>query len=175
MTQSFLGREDRELTQRLMAELPGILLWSIKGWRSLNERGRFVMPEASQSLHEEIKDHGSPMGQFVRECCIVEPTVSVRKSELYDFFVSWSRQNGYSHPCAKPQFGNKLRAAVPSIGDMRPGRQACGRGRRQARGAAGRPGQKRRGRLTGRLPRGRPRVRIGSNYAADVNLSVWFP
>ena len=42
LTESFYGREDKALTTRLLAELPGILLWSIEGWRRLRrERGFF--------------------------------------------------------------------------------------------------------------------------------------
>lgn len=38
LTQSFYGKEDTGLTDRLLNELPGILNWAIEGWRgSLNE------------------------------------------------------------------------------------------------------------------------------------------
>jgi putative DNA primase/helicase len=39
MTESFYGKEDTGLTQRLLAELPGILNWAIEGWHRLRERG----------------------------------------------------------------------------------------------------------------------------------------
>jgi putative DNA primase/helicase len=41
-SESFFGREDTKLTDRLLAELPGILLWAIDGWKRLRERGHFV-------------------------------------------------------------------------------------------------------------------------------------
>jgi putative DNA primase/helicase len=31
LTESFYGREDLDLTQKLLTELPGILLWAIEG------------------------------------------------------------------------------------------------------------------------------------------------
>jgi len=42
MSESFYGREDIALTDKLLAERPGILLWAIEGWRRLRERGRFI-------------------------------------------------------------------------------------------------------------------------------------
>lgn len=39
-TNSFYGHEDHELTDRLLSELPGILVWAIQGWQRLQERGR---------------------------------------------------------------------------------------------------------------------------------------
>ena len=44
LTNSFYGREDRRLTDRLLTELPGILNWSIAGWQRLNRRGYFLQP-----------------------------------------------------------------------------------------------------------------------------------
>ena len=42
-------REDTELRDKLKAELPGILLWAIEGWKRLQERRRFTIPDASKS------------------------------------------------------------------------------------------------------------------------------
>ena len=38
-TQSFYGQEDPELTNKLLAELPGILHWAIVGWKRLKQFG----------------------------------------------------------------------------------------------------------------------------------------
>ncbi len=46
-TESFYGREDQGLFDRLVAELPGILLWAMEGWRRLRERGHFVQPKTA--------------------------------------------------------------------------------------------------------------------------------
>src|SRR5690606_25149155 len=48
MTESFYGREDKRLTQKLLQELPGILNWSIIGWQQLQEAGAFTQPESAQ-------------------------------------------------------------------------------------------------------------------------------
>ena len=48
MTESFLGREDRTLDDRLRAELPGILAWALEGLDRLLRNGRFTVPRSSE-------------------------------------------------------------------------------------------------------------------------------
>jgi hypothetical protein len=55
---SWAGKEDMTLTQKLVAELPGILQWAIGGWRRLHQRGHFRQPRSSQHLVEHYQ--GSP-------------------------------------------------------------------------------------------------------------------
>jgi len=52
---SWAGKEDVPLTGKLMSELPGILRWSMEGWRRLNDRGHFQQPRSSQELVERYK------------------------------------------------------------------------------------------------------------------------
>ncbi len=49
LTNTFLGKEDTQLTEKLRGELPGILLWAIAGWQRLRERGHFVQPKQAES------------------------------------------------------------------------------------------------------------------------------
>ena len=50
LRENFLNREDKQLIVRLIAELPGILLWAIEGWKRLRERGHFVQPASADDL-----------------------------------------------------------------------------------------------------------------------------
>ena len=45
LTESFYGREDLGLTDKLTSELPGILNWALKGLDRLQKRGHFVPPK----------------------------------------------------------------------------------------------------------------------------------
>ena len=47
LTNSFYGREDLGLTDRLLGELSAILSWAISGWQRLRERGYFVQPKSA--------------------------------------------------------------------------------------------------------------------------------
>jgi putative DNA primase/helicase len=115
VTKSFFGREDPTLTDRLLQELPGILLWAIRGWQRLNERGHFEVPESSRELAAELEDLASPVGAFVREYCIIgkEHEVSVR--DIYIAWCGWCDEHGRREPGTEQLFGRDLRAAVPNI------------------------------------------------------------
>ncbi len=77
-TRSWYGQEDTGLTDRLLGELPGILLWAIAGWQRLRERGRFQQPESALQLVEGLEDLSSPIAAFVRERCEVGPGYEAR-------------------------------------------------------------------------------------------------
>jgi putative DNA primase/helicase len=112
LTQSWLGKEDKNLTDRLLAELSGILLWAIKGWKRLQERGHFEQPASGRELAEELEGLGSPMRQFVRDRCELDGSVSV--NALFNAWGQWCAENGH-HCGAKGRFGKDLRAAVPGL------------------------------------------------------------
>lgn len=115
LTQTFLGKEDKGLLDRLRTELPSILRWSIAGWRRLQERGHFVQPTTSQQAINELNDLASPIGAFIRECCAVKEGYSAEIGELYDLWVAWCQQQGRAQPGDAQRFGRDLRAAVPGL------------------------------------------------------------
>ncbi len=121
MPRSFYGREDHTLAERLAKELPGILLWAIAGWARLHQRGRLAQPPAGVALGTELADLASPIGKFVRECCVVGVGESVPKSDLYERYREWaSESEGVRNPSDAPIFGRELRAVVTGIRDGRP-------------------------------------------------------
>jgi putative DNA primase/helicase len=115
-TQSFYGREDHDLTDKLLIELPGILLWAIKGWRRLRERGRFIQPESSAGSLDEMDDLASPVAAFVRDCCNVDRMARVTVSALFAEWKRWCEQQGREkYVGSSASFGRDLLAAEPSI------------------------------------------------------------
>jgi putative DNA primase/helicase len=115
LTQSFYGREDRGLTNRLLTERPAILNWAIAGWQRLTERGYFVTPASSADAVRELEDLGSPIGAFVRERCVVGPGRTVETAGLYEVWCNWCTQQGRNHAGIAQTFGRDLRAAVPGL------------------------------------------------------------
>jgi putative DNA primase/helicase len=120
LTQSCYGKEDTALTDRLLAELPGILLWAIAGWHRLRDRGYFVQPDAGKGLVDDLADLASPVGAFVRELCKVAPGCQIERSILFDAWKRWCEGQGREHPGDSATFGRNLRAVVPALGDAQP-------------------------------------------------------
>jgi len=120
LTRSFYGREDHDLTRKLLAELPGILNWSIQGWRRLNARGHFVQPRSSEMAMQKLEDLASPVSAFLRERCIVEAGAQVGMDALFAEWQDYCHDSGRTHPGTKQTFGRDLKAAMPMLGRAQP-------------------------------------------------------
>ncbi len=115
LTKSFYGNEDVTLTEQLISELPGILLWAIDGWKRLKKRGRFVQPKSAEEAIRDLEDLASPVSAFVRECCVVGPGHRAWMDELYKAWQAWCEQDGRTVVTHKQSFGRDLTAAVGGI------------------------------------------------------------
>ena len=114
LTESFYGREDQGLTDKLLGELPGILNWSLDGWRRLKQRGHFVQPTSSAEVMKDLEDLASPVRAFVREECVLQPGNRIPVSELYLVFRAWMERDGRTAP-SRQVFGRDLNAAFSCI------------------------------------------------------------
>lgn len=90
--QSFLGREDIDLTRKLTAELPGIFRWALAGLRRLEVERRFTRPQESRT--GEIAAAGSPVMQFVDGACTLIPGHETSLDGLYEQFRNWWESEG---------------------------------------------------------------------------------
>ncbi len=115
LTEDFLGKEDPTLTTKLLAELPGILLWAIAGWKRLRERGRFIQPNTGKELVDDLKDLCSPVGMFLRERCMLGTVYSAAIDDVYLAWADWCKVNGREHVGTKQSFGRDLKAAATRV------------------------------------------------------------
>lgn len=115
MQHSFYGKEDLGLSDKLRAELPGILLWAIKGWERLIKRGHFDPPKSADAARQSLEDLGSPIGAFLRDRCTVEQGQSAPCDAMYRAWCDWCEQQGREHPGTVQSFGRDLNAAVAGL------------------------------------------------------------
>lgn len=120
LTKSFYGHEDPTLTDKILAELSGILLWAIEGWRRLRERGRFSQPDSALDLLGDLSDLSSPISAFVRERCVVGPGYQVPVGDLFSEWQTWCVEKGRKEHGTEQTFGRDLAAAFPDIRRVRP-------------------------------------------------------
>jgi len=118
-TESFLGREDKDLDAKLEAELPSILLWAIEGWKRLHQRGHFLQPSAGKDLIDQLRDLSSPVGAFVRERCEIKAGNQVARSNLFKVWKDWCADKN-REPGSEDTFGRNLRAVCPYLGMTQP-------------------------------------------------------
>jgi putative DNA primase/helicase len=113
-TKSFYGQEDKSLTDRLIAERPGILHWAIQGWKRLRDRGHFVQPDSSTQLLEQMQELSSPIKAFIRDCCELLPHTEIECADLFKSWETWCEENG-RHAGTSQIFGRDLRSAFPEL------------------------------------------------------------
>lgn len=115
LTESFYGREDVSLTQRLLTELAGVLNWSIEGWKRLRRRGHFIQPASAEDALRDIEDLSSPVGAFVRQRCEISPGLRAWVDDLYRAWKEWCEADGRVTVSTKQTFGRDLMAAAVGV------------------------------------------------------------
>ncbi|MDK1476787.1 phage/plasmid primase, P4 family [Streptomyces sp. 549] len=126
MTVSWLGKEDTTLTDKLAAEMPGIINWSLDGLARLERNGRITEPPSSREAVITMQDTASPTSAFVRERCTTGPTCSIPVDTLWSVWREWAEDNGVKATGTKQVFGRNLLSVVPQLNRTRP-RDAYGR------------------------------------------------
>ena len=66
------NQEDQKLTEKLNAELPGILLWCIEGFKRWRESG-LQTPQKILDATKNYRDEEDDIGQFIEDHCLVDP------------------------------------------------------------------------------------------------------
>jgi putative DNA primase/helicase len=120
LTETWLGREDRGLEPELRQELTGILNWALDGLGRLAEQGSFTRPESTEVAFTTLQDLASPVGAFLRDCCVTGASHEVTVEELWKAWRAWAEDNGHGKGGTKQVFGRDLRAALPHLRVRRP-------------------------------------------------------
>ncbi|WP_063772690.1 DNA primase family protein [Streptomyces sp. CT34] len=119
MAVSWLGKEDTALTDKLTAEMPGILNWALDGLTRLENTGRLTEPPSSQEAVTTMQDTASPTSAFVRERCETGPTCQVTVDELWAVWKDWADDSGI-RAGTKQMFGRNLLSVVPQLRVTKP-------------------------------------------------------
>ncbi len=110
-------RQDKELSQKLLAEKSGILLWAIDGLKRLRQQKVFTHATSVKTLIETYKKENNNVLCFVEECCVLSSN-KLSKSSLYKAYVAFCKDNGFQSQ-SMINFGKNLRRAFPQIEDYR--------------------------------------------------------
>jgi putative DNA primase/helicase len=120
LTESFYGREDHLLFDRLRSELPGILNWSLDGLERLRECGHFEQPNAGAHLVQQLDALASAIKTFLADCCVLEPTRWIAVQSLFEEWCKWCRTQNICSAGTCQTFGKDLVAAAPHVRVRRP-------------------------------------------------------
>lgn len=114
--QSFYGREDTSLTDKLLEELPGILNWALNGLDRLNGRGRFTEPESGLAEADSVRRLSDPIGAFIEDWCETGEDECILLDHLYLKYRSWCESEGRTKDSTtKEIFSRDLRGKVEGL------------------------------------------------------------
>jgi putative DNA primase/helicase len=111
---NFSANPDTTLSDRLMAEIPGILVWALNGLRRLRRNGAFTAPESSIRAAQDWARATNPAAEFIDDACLIAPNAQIMEEELYDAAVKWnSRKDEWCR--SRRQLVRSLRRVCPSL------------------------------------------------------------
>jgi len=93
-TVSYLGREDNNLSDRLLGELSGIAGRCLRAYHRARDRERFIQPRSAQMLEAQIAQSSDPFTEFVQGTFIPDPAGTVSCGKVFSEFQSWCARHG---------------------------------------------------------------------------------
>ncbi|MBI5059900.1 bifunctional DNA primase/polymerase [candidate division KSB1 bacterium] len=105
-------RQDKQLRDKLRAELPGILSWAVQGclvW----QRDGLIIPGEVHAAINEYRAENDPIACFIAECCERDVSASTSATGLYNRYKVWwlANHDARGHDVNVPSqrwFGERL-------------------------------------------------------------------
>lgn len=97
---------DKQLPEKLRAELPGIFRWAVEGCLKWQEEG-LGEPEDVKNATDEYKDEMDLLSSFLDECCVVLPQAKVQVKDLHKRYLEWAEENS-EYPLKMRSFSSRL-------------------------------------------------------------------
>jgi putative DNA primase/helicase len=113
-TQSFIGREDKTLKDRLRAEAAGILAWAVRGCLEWQRHG-LGTPDAVRAATREYRDENDALTPFLDAYCVIAEGASVQAEPCYHAYRHWADVNRVSDRDRLSQraFGERMKKRFP--------------------------------------------------------------
>ncbi len=93
-TETILPEEqDKQLPEKLRAELAGILAWAVQGCMEWQREG-LRPPAAVLAATDEYRQEMDTLAAFISERCVKGPNLNVQAKPLYDAYKDWCEENG---------------------------------------------------------------------------------
>ncbi len=101
------AKQDRRLSAKLRAELPGILAWAVRGCLEWQVNGLGTPAEVTRAT-ESYRAEMDVIQAFIDDCCIEAQNAKAIAKDLYNAYKAWCEANG-EHPTRKSDFSAKCK------------------------------------------------------------------
>lgn len=99
-------KQDKNITEKLLQELPQIINWAIQGALLWQKEGL----ESPASINDATKEYRNEMdiiNTFVDECCQIIPNYETPAQEVYNEYSEWSKR-GNEYLMSLTRFGKEM-------------------------------------------------------------------
>lgn len=103
---SFIGREDTDMENKLLADSEAILAWMVEGCKQW-QNGGLRAPERVKAATKKYQAEQDILGDFFSEKCAVEAGCKVQSAVFYKAYTDWCTDN-YRRPIGDKDFSNQL-------------------------------------------------------------------
>lgn len=100
-------KKDRNLSDKLRAELPGILAWAVQGCLDWQRDG-LGTPAEVKAATEAYRAEMDVIAEFLAESCVMTPNAETAKAALYTAYQAWCESSG-ERALTKIAFGRRLK------------------------------------------------------------------
>ena len=83
---------DKELENNLIPELEGILAWAVRGCLEWQKCG-LMPPGRITRATQTYKNESDPLDNFLLECCLHDPSYSVRALQFHTAYLAWAKRH----------------------------------------------------------------------------------
>ena len=90
------------------AELPGILVWIVRGARAWYRDGLCVLPTRVEAASTRYQREQDALGRFLNEECVAAASAEVYATPLYHAYRDWLVDQG-ERPGTQKAFGERMR------------------------------------------------------------------
>jgi putative DNA primase/helicase len=98
--------QDKELLNKLLAELPGILNWALAGCEEWQRHGLGEPPTVKVAT-ADYRSEMDVLGDFIADRCIVADGCRANTTALYEMYKAWADEHG-ERQITSQRFGNQL-------------------------------------------------------------------
>ena len=99
-------KQDKHLSKKLLAELPGILRWCVEGCLAWQAEGLGV-PEEVKKATEDYRAEQDVVAAFLSDRCVIMPTAKAAVKDVYKAYIRWCEENG-ERPVSQRELGSRL-------------------------------------------------------------------
>jgi P4 family phage/plasmid primase-like protien len=100
------AEQDKQLPDKLRAELPGILRWAVEGCLAWQRDGLGAPDEVTQAT-TAYREEMDVVGGWITDCCVTNLSAAASAKALYTSYTEWCEANG-ERPQNQRAFGARL-------------------------------------------------------------------